>query len=99
MDTQQLNSIFEAASKAKRVPGVAAIALDQSGSVIFKGTYGSTNPEDPAAPPLTSKTPIMLWSCTKLVTSVAALQLLEQGKLHLDDLVEKYVPSISKIQV
>ena len=41
----------------------------------------------------------MLFSCTKLVTSVAALQLVEQGKLDLEDLVEKYVPSIAKIQV
>jgi methyl acetate hydrolase len=33
------------------------------------------------------------------VASVAALQLLEQGKLKLDDLVEKYVPKIQKLKV
>ena len=98
MDSR-LNSIFETASQAKKVPGFAAIALDKSGHALFKGTYGSTSLDDPAAPPLTSKTPIFLWSCTKLATTSAALQLLQQGKLRLDDLVEKYVPSIAKIQV
>jgi methyl acetate hydrolase len=98
MDSR-LNSIFEEAVTAKKIPGVAAIALDRAGNVLFKGTYGSTNLDDLAAPALTSRTPIMLWSCTKLVTSVAALQLLEQGKLHLEDPVEKYVPSIANIQV
>ena len=99
MMDSRLSPIFEAASKAKKVPGVAAIALDKSGDVLFRGAYGSTNLDDPTAPSLTSKTPMMIWSCTKLVTTVAALQLVEQGKLHLDDLVEKHVPSITKIQV
>lgn len=98
MDSR-LDSIFQAPVKAKKVPGVAAIALGKSGDVIFKGTYGTTNLDDPAAPSLTSTTPLMIWSCTKLVTSVAALQLVEQGKLHLDDPVEKHVPSIAQIQV
>lgn len=98
MDSR-LNSLFEAAVKEKKVPGVAAIALDQSGDVLFKGTYGSTNLDDPSAAPVTSKTPVMMFSCTKLVTSVAALQLIEQGRLHLEDLVEKYVPDIAKIEV
>ena len=95
----RLSAIFEAASEAKKVPGVAAIALDKSGDVLFRGAYGSTNLDDPTAPSLTSKTPMLIWSCTKLVTTVAALQLVDQGKLHLDDLVEKHVPSIAKIQV
>ena len=98
MDSQ-LNPVFEAAVKAKKVPGVAAIALDRSGDILFKGVYGTTNLDDSDAAPLSSRTPFMLWSCTKLVTSVAALQLVEQGKLHLEDPVEKYVPEIAKIQV
>ena len=40
-----------------------------------------------------------MWSTTKLVACVAALQLLEQGRLSLSDPVEKYVPEIANIQV
>jgi len=95
----RLKPTFEAAAKEKKVPGVAAIALDKSGEVLFKGAYGTINLDDPSAPALTSSTPIIMWSCTKIVTTVAALQLVEQGKLGLDDLVEKYVPRIKQIQV
>ncbi|TID17447.1 hypothetical protein E6O75_ATG08193 [Venturia nashicola] len=95
----RLDSQFQAAVDAKRVPAVGAIALDKSGEVLYKGTFGTTNISDPAAPKLTDATPIIIWSCTKIVTTVAALQLMEQGKLKLDDPVEKYVPKIKKMQV
>ena len=40
-------------------------------------------------------------SCTKLVTAIAVLQLVEQGKIALDDAeaIKKYAPEISKKQV
>src|ERR1700745_1500897 len=94
----RLNKAFQAAVHAKKVSGVAAIALDKSGNVLFKGSFGKTNIDDPNAPALTDTTPIVMWSCTKLMTSVAVLQLMEQGKLQLDDLVEKYVPEINNTQ-
>ena len=95
----QLSCTFEAVVTEKRVPGVAAVALDRSGDIIFKGTFGTTNLDDPSAAPLTSSTPIRIFSCTKLITTVAALQLLEEGKIQLDDPVERYVPWIKQFQV
>jgi methyl acetate hydrolase len=95
----RLNAIFEATASAKKVPAVGAIVLDSSGKELYKGAFGSTNLSDPSAPPFTTTTNAMLWSCTKLVTCVAALQLFEQGKIGLEDPVEKYVPRITEIQV
>lgn len=95
----RLDSALEEAITSKRLPGIAAIALDKSGDVLYKGVYGKTSISDPKASALTSSTPIPVWSCTKLVTSVAALQLLEQGKLSLSDPVEKYIPIVKDIQV
>ena len=37
----------------------------------------------------------MMMSCTKVVTAVAALQLLEQGKWALEDPVSKYLPAFA----
>ncbi|KAF2670979.1 beta-lactamase [Microthyrium microscopicum] len=88
----KLNSAFEASVKEKKVPAVGAIALDKTGKVIYSGAYGKTSIEGGAA--FTTSTPFLAWSLTKLVVSIAALQLKEQGKLQLDDLVEKYVPQI-----
>jgi methyl acetate hydrolase len=100
MAQERVEQACKAATDAKKIPGVAAIALDRSGKQLFKGAYGVTNLNDAStAEPVTSSTPFMIWSCTKIVTSVCALQLVEQGKLQLDDFVEKYVPEIANIKV
>jgi methyl acetate hydrolase len=100
MAQQQVDEAFKAATDAKKIAGVAGIALDVTGKELFKGAYGVTNLNDESnAKPMTADTPVMLWSCTKIVTSVCALQLVEQGKLKLDDLVERYVPEIAEIKV
>jgi methyl acetate hydrolase len=95
----QLDPIFQAAIDSERVPGVAAVALDASGKVLFSKGYGVTTAGDPNSPPLTPDTLGFIWSCTKLVTSIAALQLVEQGKIDLDEPVETYVPDIKNIKL
>ena len=40
-----------------------------------------------------------IYSCTKVFTSCAAMQLIEQGKLNLDDPVSKYIPAYAHLQV
>ena len=42
---------------------------------------------------ITGKEQILLYSCTKPMTVVCAMGLVEKGLLHLDDLVEKYLPA------
>ena len=36
---------------------------------------------------------------TKAITSTAAMQLIEQGRVGLDDPVEKYLPAFAHLQV
>jgi D-alanyl-D-alanine carboxypeptidase len=43
--------------------------------------------------PMTLETTMMAYSMTKTLTAVAILQLVEQGKLNLDDEIEKYLPN------
>ncbi|KAF2480310.1 beta-lactamase/transpeptidase-like protein, partial [Neohortaea acidophila] len=90
--------IFQSAVDAGRIPGVAAVAYDVSGEVLFSKGYGHRVAGDVTSGPITPQTPLMLWSCTKLVTCVAALQLVEQGKLDLYAAAEKYVPGIRAVQ-
>jgi len=97
----EVNELLKTATEAKRVPGIAAIALDKQGKVLYKGSYGSaTDINDTSSPRFTPATPTTIWSLTKLVTSIAALQLLESGKItSLDDPVEKYAPAYGEIQL
>jgi methyl acetate hydrolase len=91
-----LQDEFNRAVEGGKLPAVGAVALDASGNVLFDGAAGKVSSDGAA---YTTKSPMLIFSCTKLVTSIAALQLLEQGKLKLDDLVETYVPRINDIQV
>ncbi|KAL6243575.1 hypothetical protein RBB50_009568 [Rhinocladiella similis] len=95
----KLTPSFEAAANDKSVPGIGAVLVNSKGEVLFKTAHGRLNLNDPASQSFTTDTTLQIFSCTKLLTSIAALQLLEQGKLSLSDPVEKYAPRISKIQV
>jgi methyl acetate hydrolase len=95
----QLRPLFEEAVKEKKVPGVGYFVIDGKGNFLLKGTFGTTHLQEPDAAPFDADTTVAIFSCTKLLTTIAALQLMEQGKLALDDPVEKYVPRIAKIQV
>ena len=61
----------------------------------YYGKVGYNNIESKA--PVLDNTIYRIWSMTKPVVAVAALQLLEQNKIKLDDLVYKYLPEFSDL--
>ncbi|KAL2265133.1 hypothetical protein VTJ83DRAFT_6233 [Remersonia thermophila] len=87
-----VDEAFGSAVREKRVPGIAALALNRDGTVLYKNAWGTVNIDDASSAPITSSTKMRIASMTKSVVSVAALQLVEQEKLSLDDLVEDYLP-------
>ncbi|KAK4174480.1 beta-lactamase/transpeptidase-like protein [Triangularia setosa] len=94
-----VDEAFSAAVKEKRVPGIAAIALNRDGSVLYKNSWGTVNIDDESSAPVTSSTKMNIASMTKSIVAVAALQLVEQDKLSLDDFVEDYYPEWKNISV
>ncbi len=95
----KLTPLFEDVVKQQKTPGIGAMLVTSKGDFLLKQTYGTINLDDPNAAPFDADTTMQIFSCTKIITSIAALQLMEQGKLSLSDPVEQYVPRISKIQV
>ena len=65
------------------IPGVVAVAVDKNGEDIFSHASGFTSLGGDT--PMTLDTVFWLASCTKLLTSIACMQLVESGKLSLDD--------------
>jgi len=49
--------------------------------------------------PISDKTIFRLSSLTKVITSVVAMQLIQDGKIKLDDPVSKYIPSFANMKV
>ncbi|ETN43204.1 uncharacterized protein HMPREF1541_02363 [Cyphellophora europaea CBS 101466] len=98
MDSK-LDAIFQKATAENALPGISAVVIDSKGNQLYHKAFGVNDISASSPTPYTTSTPALLWSCTKLVTSIAALQLLEQGKISIDDPVSKYVPKITDIPV
>ncbi|KEF60137.1 beta-lactamase [Exophiala aquamarina CBS 119918] len=95
----KLRPFFKASVKNRQLPGIGAFLVDKKGIFLFREAFGSTQIENPTAPTFDVDTVLPMFSCTTLWTTIAALQLIEQGKLTLSDYVEQYVSAISKVQV
>lgn len=78
------------------IPGVVAIVAD-SRAILYQGAFGLTGAG--AGAPLTVDSVFRIGSMTKPITSVAAMQLVEQGRLRLDDAAEKYLPELAHLKV
>ncbi|KAG9187679.1 hypothetical protein G6011_05550 [Alternaria panax] len=81
-------------------PDLAFHAIDKSGKTLVEHASGTLG-IDSSEPMDTQSTIFWIASCTKLVTAIAVLQLIEQGKVPLDDaeFVKKTVPELSEKKV
>ena len=73
------------------------VMLLGKGDLILMDKYGMQNIEE--GNPMEYNTIFRLASMTKPITSVAVMMLVEEGKLQLDDPVEKFIPSFKRLQV
>lgn len=86
---------FEAACEQNVIPGAVLIAAHTSGRFRYSKAFGSTALGEKLA------TDSVMWiaSCTKLMTSVAALQQVERGHIGLDDDVTTILPELAQVKV
>ena len=75
----------------------AIVLIRQHGKPVYHEAFGVQDVESKA--PLTDKTIFRLFSMTKAITAVVSMQLLEEGKIKLDDPVSKYIPSFADVKV
>lgn len=92
----QIDSVLRLATNAEEVSGVVALAATDNG-IVYEGVFGRRRLD--AAPGMTRDTVFRVASMVKLITSVAALQLVEQDKLSLDAPVPDIDPAIGSPQV
>jgi CubicO group peptidase (beta-lactamase class C family) len=80
-------------------PGIVFAAVNKSGDIIFEHASGKTGCGQDA--PMTMETVFWIASCTKMIAGIACMQLVEQGKLKLDDVesIEKLCPELKEVKV
>jgi methyl acetate hydrolase len=94
--TAALDTSLRGAVERKDVPGVVALVTDRKG-VIYQGAFGVADVS--TGRPLAADAVFRIASMTKVVTSVALMQLVEQGRIGLDDPADKYLPELVGLKV
>jgi CubicO group peptidase (beta-lactamase class C family) len=79
-----------------RYPGAVALVA-RRGKVAYFEAMGQRDPQSGA--PMTKDAIFRLYSMTKPFTSVAAMMLVEDGRIVLNDPVSKYLPKLANLQV
>ncbi|WP_407167577.1 serine hydrolase domain-containing protein [Bradyrhizobium sp. ORS 111] len=92
----QIDQLLRQKSDAKEIPGVVAVAATGS-DVIYQGAFGKRDLSKDDA--MTTDSVFWIASMTKAVTSAGAMQLVEQGKLSLDEPIGKLLPDLAAPQV
>jgi methyl acetate hydrolase len=87
-----IDSSLREAIERKDVPGVVALVTDRE-RVLYQGAFGVADVS--TGRPLTRDSMFRIASMTKPITSVALMQLVEQGKIGLDDRASKYLPELA----
>ena len=77
-------------------PGVVAMATDRHAN-IYEGAAGVR--ELGRDQPMTTDSVMAIFSTTKALTGTAIMQLVEEGRISLNDAARKYVPEIGDVQV
>ena len=79
-----------------KIPG-AIVLIRQHGKTVYHEHFGVRDVA--TGLPMTDDTIFRLFSMTKPITSVVAMQLIEEGKFRLDDPIAKYIPSFADVKV
>ncbi|MET0188200.1 MAG: serine hydrolase domain-containing protein [Pseudonocardia sediminis] len=91
---QQIDDLLSEAAGSGTVPGVVGLVANADGET-YSGAFGHRVGTEPIAP----DTVAWLASTTKAIIAVAALQLVERGKLDLDAPMGKLIPQLAAPQV
>ena len=91
----QIDETLRSGIARRNIP--AAVGMVANGnSILYSGAFGT---RDSLGVPLAVDSIFAIASMTKAITTVAALQLVEQGKVQLDEPASKYLPQLDKMQV
>ena len=91
-----IDKALAAAVNGAKIAGLVAAAADADG-VIYCSAFGRQNVTQPQR--MTTDTVFRIASMTKAITAAAAMQLVEQGKLSLDQPAKEILPFLADTKV
>jgi CubicO group peptidase (beta-lactamase class C family) len=91
-----VDTMLHRAVEAGDIPGVAAMACTRD-AMLYEGAFGSRRLG--ANQPMAIDSVVWIASMTKPITSAGVMQLVEQGRIGLDDAMGRWVPELASVQV
>jgi CubicO group peptidase (beta-lactamase class C family) len=92
----KIGEFFKNEVTTGKIPG-AIVLIQQHGKPVYHEFFGVQDVV--SEQPMTDQTIFRLFSMTKAITSVAAMMLVDEGKLALEDPIAKYIPSFANVRV
>jgi CubicO group peptidase (beta-lactamase class C family) len=92
----RLTSAFAKEIETKQLPGVS-IMVARKGRIVYAKSFGVRDPSKPDS--MRVDTLFRIYSMTKPMASVAAMILVEEGRLQLSDPVAKHLPAFKEMKV
>ena len=92
---ERLTAIMARQVEQKKAPGVSML-IARHGKVAYRDFVGALRP---GGPPMSDDAIFRIYSMTKPIVSVAAMMLVEEGRLLITDPVSKYIPAFANAKV
>jgi CubicO group peptidase (beta-lactamase class C family) len=93
---KSISAAMQAGVEKKEIPG-AVVLIARQGKIVYFEAFGYRDRESGA--PMTRDAIFRIASMTKPIVSLAAMILVEQGKLSLSDPVSRYLPEFKDVRV
>src|SRR6185503_18527823 len=92
----RIGPVIQGEIEKGQYPG-AVILVARKGKIVYHESFGQLDPASAKA--ITKDAIFRLYSMTKPYVSVAAMMLMEEGRLRMTDPVSKYIPALSNLEV
>ena len=92
---ERLTAAMQREIDAKNAPG-ASMLIARGGKFVYRQSLGRLRPD---GPPMPDDAIFRIYSMTKPIVSVAAMMLVEEGRMLITDPVSKYVPAFAETKV
>lgn len=96
--TANLENTIQSLLDERKIPNATFYASDATGDVQYRRIMGGSSFEADA-PPLSEDLYMWAASCTKLLTSISVMKLVEDGRLALDDSVQDVLPELGELKI
>lgn len=82
--------------KDKKIPG-GVVLVARKGRIAYLKSFGKKDLASDA--PMTADTIFRIYSMSKAITSAAAMMLVDEGKLDLDDPISRHIPEFADVKI